>query len=377
MRTGKHFNMRKATSFGDYIKTLRVSRNIGQRELARIIDISPSYLNDIENNNRDAPRKEIIKKLSDILEANLENLYDLAGKAKNRIPPDIPEIIKKNKEIPSLLRTIERLGLRDSEIKKIKNEIDEANMKAIIIAAGMGNRMRHLTDDIPKCMLKFENKTLLQRQIEAYKACKINNFVLIKGYKKDKVNYPGINYIINDNYQNNNILNSLFYAEKEIEGEVIISYSDILFEKQVVERVMKSKKDISVVVNIDWKDYYVGRKGHPIEEAENVIFDADNNLVEIGKILTKKHDVHGEFIGMIKLSSRGAEIFKRHYSRSKKLFWGKPFQRAPVFEKAYLTDMIQEMVDLGVPVHCVIIERGWKEIDTIEDYEKALKEFEV
>lgn len=369
--------MGKGTTFGSYIKTLRMSRNIGQRELARIIDISASYLNDIENNNRDAPRKEIIKKLSDILEANLENLYDLAGKGKNRIPPDIPEIIKKNKEIPSLLRTIERLGLRDSEIKKIKNEIEEANMKAIIIAAGMGNRMQPLTNNLPKCLLKFGKKTLLQRQLDAYRACNINNFVLIKGYKEEKINYPGIKYIINNNYKNNNILNSLFYAEKEIEGEVIISYSDIHFEKQVVERLMETKKDISIVVDIKWKDYYVGRKGHPIEEAENVIFDADNNLVEIGKILTQKHDVHGEFIGMIKLSPRGSKILKRHFDRSKKLFWGKPFQRSAVFEKAYLTDMIQEMVDLGVPIHCVIIERGWKEIDTVEDYQKAVKEFEV
>ena len=78
---------------------------------------------------------------------------------------------------------------------------------------------------------------------------------------------------------------------------------------------------------------------------------------------------------MLKLNPRGAEIFKRHFDRCKELYSGKPFQRADVFEKAYLTDMIQEMVDLGVPIHCVIIERGWKEIDTVEDYEKALFEF--
>jgi phosphoenolpyruvate phosphomutase len=249
-------------------------------------------------------------------------------------------------------------------------------MKAIIIAAGAGKRLRPLTDALPKCMLKFGGKTLLQRQLEAFRAYKIKNAVLIKGFKPEKINYPGIKYYINENYQNNNILNSLFYAEEEIEGEVIISYSDILFEKQVVERLIESKKDISIVVDIDWRGYYEDRKDHPIEEAENVIFDAENNVVEIGKILTKKHDVHGEFIGMMKLTSRGSEILKKHYNRSKKLFWGKPFQRAPIFEKAYITDMIQEMVDLGVPIHCVIIERGWKEIDTAEDYKKALKEFE-
>ena len=46
------------------------------------------------------------------------------------------------------------------------------------------------------------------------------------------------------------------------------------------------------------------------------------------------------------------------------------------FQKAYITDMIQEIVDLGVNVHCVTIERGWKEIDTEEDYQKALVDYE-
>jgi len=367
--------MNNYKTFSEYVRTLRISRNIGQRELARMVGISPSYINDIENNKRNPPRKEVIKKISDALEANLENLYDLAGKVKNKIPPDIPDIIKENEETTQLLRAIKKYDVKGSGIKELIKRIEESHMKAIIIAAGMGKRLMPFTDDVPKCMLQFGGKSLLEQQLEAFGKCNIKDIVLVKGYKKEKINYPGIKYYINDDFQNNNILNSLFCAEKEIEGEVVISYSDILFEEQVVERLLESKKDISIVVDIDWRGYYVGRKDHPIEEAENVIIDADNNVVEIGKILTRKHDVHGEFIGMLKLTSRGSEIFKRHYDRAKKIFWGKPFQRAPVFKKAYLTDMIQEMVDLGVPIHCVIIERGWKEIDTVEDYEKALKEF--
>ena len=138
---------------------------------------------------------------------------------------------------------------------------------------------------------------------------------------------------------------------------------------------MQSEHDISIVVDIDWRGYYINRKEHPINEAENVIFDANNNVVEIGKINTERHDVHGEFIGMMKFSPRGSEIFKKQFHRAKELYWNKPFQRAKFFQKAYLTDMIQDMVDMGVPIHCVIIERGWKEIDTVEDYEKALKDF--
>ena len=191
----------------------------------------------------------------------------------------------------------------------------------------------------------------------------------------EKINYKGIKYFENTDYKNNNILNSIFYAEDFINGNIIISYSDILFDSTVVKRLLKSNHDISVVVDIDWRGYYVGRKDHPISEAENVIFNSNNEVEKIGKINTGNEEVHGEFIGMIKLSNRGTEIFKQHFNRLKKIYWNKPFQRAKIFQKAYLTDFIQELVDIGIKVHCVIIESGWKEIDTVEDYQKALKEF--
>ena len=176
-------------------------------------------------------------------------------------------------------------------------------------------------------------------------------------------------------FKNNNILNSLFYADEKIFGNVIVSYSDILFEPSVVKRLMESDHDISVVVDIDWRGYYVNRKEHPISEAENVIFNSNNEVEKIGKINTGTEEVHGEFIGMIKLTDRGAQIFKEHFHRLKKIYWNKPFQRAKIFQKAYLTDFIQELVDIGIKVHCVIIESGWKEIDTVEDYKKALVGF--
>ena len=179
-----------------------------------------------------------------------------------------------------------------------------------------------------------------------------------------------------DIYENNNVLNSLIYAEEAICGHVICAYSDILFDANVVQLAIESRHDISVVVDVDWRPYYDGRSDHPLEEAENIIFDTHNKVISAGKIMAAETDMHGEFIGMIKFSPRGAKLFRRHFHRAKKLYMGKPFQRSKVFKEAYLTDLIQEMVNIGVPIHCVIIERGWKEIDTIEDYEKALKAFD-
>ena len=113
----------------------------------------------------------------------------------------------------------------------------------------------------------------------------------------------------------------------------------------------------------------------PYLRPKTLYLNSNNQVLKIGKIGTQKEEVHGEFIGMIKLNNRGTEIFKENFHRVKKLYWNKPFQRASIFQKSYLTDMIQELVDIGIKVHCVIIERGWKEIDTVEDYQKAIKEF--
>ena len=265
--------------------------------------------------------------------------------------------------------------LEKSSDLSLKEVVSSLNVKVIIVAAGLGSRLNKYTEALPKCMLKFGNYTLLEMQMNIHRELGINDISVVRGYKKEKINYEGLNYYDNMDFKNNNILNSLFYADEKIFGNVIVSYSDILFDSHVVKRLLESDADISIVVDIDWRGYYVDRKDHPIEEAEKVIFDANNRVIRIGKVLTNQDDVYGEFIGMMKLSPRGAEIIKLHFNRAKKIFWDKPFQRSKTFQKAYITDLIQDMVDLGVNIHCVIIEKGWKEIDTVEDYEKALIEF--
>ena len=367
--------LRNRKSFGSFIRDLRIKYGYGQRELAKKIGIAASYLNDIEKEKRSAPKQLVIKKISTLLKTDIDYLNDLAGQSKKEVAPDISEFIAKNPQIGSLIRSIRNNNLNNDQIINLENSINKENTKALIIAAGLGSRLKKHTENLPKCMLDFGGKTLLQRQLDAYSKNNIKDISLIRGYKKEKINYKGLRYFENKDYKNNNILNSIFYAEKIINGNIIISYSDILFDPTVVQRTIKSNHDISVVVDIDWRGYYVGRKDHPISEAENVIFNSNNEVEKIGKINTGNEEVHGEFIGMIKLSNRGAEIFKEHFHRLKKTYWNKPFQRAKIFQKAYLTDFIQELVDIGIKVHCVIIESGWKEIDTVEDYKKALVGF--
>ena len=103
-------------TFGSYIRRLRIKNDIGQRELAKKIGVAPSYLNDMEKNKRTAPRTELIKKLSVILKADLDLLYDLAGNSKKTVAPDIVDYVESNPKIVSLLR-----AAKNSKLDKNKN----------------------------------------------------------------------------------------------------------------------------------------------------------------------------------------------------------------------------------------------------------------
>ena len=87
--------------------------------------------------------------------------------------------------------------VRNEEIKKMQKKISKSDTKALIIAAGLGSRLKKHTENLPKCMLDFNGKTLLQRQVQAYRDSGIDNITVIRGYKKEKINYKDLKYITN------------------------------------------------------------------------------------------------------------------------------------------------------------------------------------
>ena len=159
----KHSNISEI--FGSYIRRLRIKNNIGQRELAKKIGVAPSYLNDMEKNKRTAPRIDLIKKLSFILKADLNLLNDLAGNSKKTLAPDIVDFIENNPKVVSLLRTVKNSKLSDDEIINIEKKINESKTKILIVAAGVGSRLKTYTENLPKCMLDFDGKTLLEPSV--------------------------------------------------------------------------------------------------------------------------------------------------------------------------------------------------------------------
>ena len=252
----------------------------------------------------------------------------------------------------------------------MKNKIN-----AIILAAGMGNRLSPLTEDIPKGMVKLFEKSLLEKQIDIFKQYDINDITIVTGHLGEKITFPDINYIKNQNFSLTGINESLFCAKEKFETESIISYSDIIYEKKIIEKLTSFNGDIGVGVRLNWKPHYKGRTSHPTSEAENVVIE-NNKIVKIQKNISKceKDQIIGEFIGLIKLSKNASDILTQKYLELKKSHKGK-FHNAISLKQAYITDMLQEIIDSNYLVEPIIVEGKWCEIDTIQDIEYAKRIF--
>ena len=248
-------------------------------------------------------------------------------------------------------------------------------MKAIILAAGMGTRMSKYAKDLPKCMLDFNGKTLIERQVETLMSVGIEGIIVVKGYMPEKINIPGIRYYVNEDYANTNMVETLMRAESEMDDDTLVCYGDILYEKSVVKKVIKADADIGVTVDTDYLDYWKARLDNWKEDVESLVIGEQGNIVEIGVPNCQLEKAKVRYVGLIKFSKKGIEILKKIYHRNKEKYFDKDekFMNSKSFKKMYMTDMMQLIINSGQKVYPIKIHHGWLEFDTNEDYEKAIE----
>ena len=249
-------------------------------------------------------------------------------------------------------------------------------LKAIILAAGLGSRLGKLTENIPKCMLKICDQSLIERQVKILRYCGIDDITIVTGYKNNIIDISDVNYIKNENYRTTNINESLFCALELSDSPILVSYSDIIFDEKIIQHLLNSGNGITLAVNLNWRDNYQNRQMHPFSEAENVLLQ-DLKIIKIKKNITdvSLEQKIGEFLGLLVISPESVKIMLEKHNKLKKNHTG-PFQNASSFSEAYITDMVQELIDCDTIVTALITNEKWCEIDTIEDIEKAQRMFQ-
>ena len=247
-------------------------------------------------------------------------------------------------------------------------------MNAIILAAGEGRRLLPETINIPKGMVKLFDKSLLEMQIDVFKKCSINDISIVTGYLADKITFPSINYFKNENFSSTAGNESIFCAKEKLQDCTIITYGDLVFEKAVIDQVIDFKGDIGIAVELDWKPRYDGRTLHQMSEADNVLFDKEDNILEMRKNIQKPDSKIGEFAGIVKLSKKGSNILLKKLYELQKSHNGR-FHNAPSLKQSIIPDMIQELIDSEINVEPILISGKWYEIDTPQDLEISRKLF--
>ena len=249
-------------------------------------------------------------------------------------------------------------------------------MQVIIIGAGRGSRLMPTTADTPKCFAEVGGRRLLDWTLHSLgentaRPLGPENICFVGGYQIEKVqrDYPGFTFRNNDNWQNNNILGSLFYAEDVMQEGFLCAYSDILFTPTVVAGLIESTADIALGVDTCWLERYAERTEHPPDDAEKVTVE-NGKLTGISREIPQQ-DAHGEFIGVARFSAAGAATLKEHYHRCQEQYSGQAWGAAALFEKAYLIQLFEEMLKQGVAMAHVDTPGGYIEIDTQQDFQYA------
>lgn len=230
-------------------------------------------------------------------------------------------------------------------------------MKAIILAAGIGKRLKSFTNK-PKCLIKIKYEPLLVRAVRLLRECcfKDKDIVIVVGYKAEEVinelkNYRlAVKVIKNDDFTEGSIL-SLWKAYREIGKDILIMDGDLYFEKKLIENVLRSKK----------KNFFlIDRQTKRDNEAVRVGF-MDNRAVALDRGLKGNYGILGEWAGFLKLSSSGSNRLKRLLKEKisageKKI--GYEFIMPDLFKKAAIS---YELID-GL---------RWVEIDYPKDVNRA------
>lgn len=244
-------------------------------------------------------------------------------------------------------------------------------MKAIILAAGKGIRLKPLTDNKPKCLVELFGKSLIEHTVSTFQQCGISDITIVTGYLSNLLDIPNVSYIKNKNFASTNMVETLFCAREKLDDSVIISYGDIIFEKKVLKKIIDCPDDISLAIDIDWEKYWRIRFENPLDDAESLIFDKNQFISEIGQKTKSMNDIQGQYIGLMKFQNQGLVDLKNFYDRSKmQSFNGiNPLNPNLPFEKSYMTDLLQGLIHSGKEIKAILIKNGWLELDSLNDYQ--------
>ncbi len=268
--------------------------------------------------------------------------------------------------------------MKEDEERYLKADTSDYN--AILLAAGgptanqegLGSLLR----DTPVAMLDINGEPVIKRNINSLLDLGINDIAVVIGYKEEQFQVlENVEFIHNPNYSQTNELYSLMLAEKKLRNKTLLAYSDIIFDKFIVERLMKSNAPITLLVDATYKKANFRNK-----KLDLVVTNIEPNLeyrsIDSGQLKKvqkisehlSNDEAHYEFVGLILFNNKGSKVFIETYHKIKN-------DHGQSLEKIGINQMLQKMIDDGFPVSALEVNSGWTELHTFDNYKLACSSF--
>lgn len=232
-------------------------------------------------------------------------------------------------------------------------------MKAIILAAGRGSRMKHLTDKGPKCLVALRGKTLLDLQLQVLREAGIYEIGIVTGYKSELLGGRGLKEFYNSRWAETNMVSSLACAESWLQAEpCIVSYSDIFYGPVAVQSLMNCTSALAVTYDPNWLELWTQRFVDPLLDAETFRLNASNILEEIGNKPRSVEEIDGQYMGLLRVTPEGWQAIQKIRAN----------MRDVDRDQLQMTGVLQSIISqCYLPVLAIPNTEPWGEIDSETD----------
>ena len=221
-------------------------------------------------------------------------------------------------------------------------------------------------------MVEYKGKSIITTILETMHNCGIEDIAIVGGYKidvlKEYLKDQTIVFFENKEYEKTNMVSTFFCAEEWMDDDLIISYADIMYTDSLLQKVLSEPSPISTSVDLEWLELWKCRMDNPLADAETMKLDDFGNIVELGKKPKSYDEIHGQYMGLIKIKKELiGEIVEFYATLSRDAMYdGKSFTQM------YMTSFLQMIIDHIMPIKAVLVHGGWIEIDCVQDMESEM-----
>jgi choline kinase len=232
-------------------------------------------------------------------------------------------------------------------------------MRAIVLAAGRGSRMKAATEDRPKCLVELTGHSLFSLQQAALRAGGVDEIAVVGGYRAEQLARPDVRLFENARWAETNMVMSLAAAAEWLRASpCLVSYADIFYPVATVSRLEAlSGPQLAIAYDPNWRALWEARFADPLSDAETFRLTEGNRLVEIGARATSLDQIEGQYMGLLRFTPQSWAAVEGLLDELE------PARR----DKLDMTSLLSLLLQRGADIRAVPTDPGWGEVDSESD----------